>query len=159
MKEQNYIAPTALNAETDQTDGLNDLLTVLHDSREGFRTAADAIEDGDYAALFEEYAQQREQMAAELSNLIVRYHGEPVENGSVAGSLHRAWINIKAAATQGDDSILAECDLGEESALKTYQDVLTTKEMSDDVREVIRQQMSLIRLAHERIHALNVALN
>lgn len=159
MKEQNYIVSPVLNAEPDQVDGLNDLLTVLHDSREGFRTAADAIEDDDYAALFQEYAQQRERMATELANLIVRYHGEPVGNGTVAGSLHRAWINIKAAATQGDESILAECDLGEESALKTYQDVLTTKEMSDEVREVIRQQMSLIRLAHERIHALNVALN
>ncbi len=72
MQEQNYVVSPVLNAEPAQVDSLNDLLTVLHDSREGFRTAADAIEDGDYAALFEEYAQQREQMATELSNPATR---------------------------------------------------------------------------------------
>lgn len=138
---------------------LNDLLVVLHDSHHRFLTAADDVEDGDYAALFHEYAQQREQMVTELSNVVMRYHGEPTRNGSIVGSLHRAWIDIKAAATQNDASILAECDLGEESALRAYQDVLTAKDLPEAIREIIRQHMSLIRLTHERIHALNAALN
>src|SRR5690606_11353562 len=108
-------APGAMDKVVDATfiEKLNDLLVVVHDSHKAYLTAADDVEDGDYAALFHEYARQREQMAAELAHVVTRYHGEPIQNGSVAGSLHRVWMNIKAAATQGDESIMAECDLAE----------------------------------------------
>ncbi len=140
------------------TELLNELLVVLHDSRQGYLTAAEAIETDVYAAMFREYAAQREQMAVELSNLVARYHGEPEAAGSLTGSLHRVWMNIKAAATQGDESIMAECDLSEEATLKAYQNAFHKHELPEEVTEVIRQQMSHIRLAHERIHTLDVVL-
>lgn len=156
---QRHVSTVAVDDTTDTVTVLNDLLTVIQDSLNGYRTVEDTLEDGRYAALFNEYAQQREQMGIELANLVVRYGGTPQQNGTVAGALHRVWINIKAAASRGDESILAECDLSEESTLKAYQDAMAQNHLPEEVRELIRNHMSLVRLAHERIHALNAILN
>ncbi len=160
MEDQRYVPTLTLEVDQDPAivEVLNELLTVVHDSLNGYRTGEDALEDGNYAALFNEYAQQREQMGIELSNLVVKYGGTPQHNGSVAGALHRVWVNIKAAANQGDESIMAESDLSEEATLKTYQNALALRDLPEELRDVIRNHMSLVRLAHERIQALKAVM-
>ncbi|MBP8001080.1 MAG: PA2169 family four-helix-bundle protein [Chloroflexi bacterium] len=159
MEVQRHLNPIPVHNATDVVALLNELLTVVHDSLNGYRTVVEALEDGQYVALFNEYAQQREQMGTELTNLVVRYGGHPQQNGTVGAALHRVWMNIKAAATQGDASILAECDVSEEATLKAYQDAVASVHLPEEVREVIRNQMTLVRLAHERVHALKALVN
>ena len=160
LDAQRRLTPLPVEEDTNEVvTVLNDLLTVVHDSLNGYRTVEEALEDSRYRALFEEYAQQREQMGIELANLVVRYGGTPQENGTVGAALHRVWMNIKAASTQGDEAILNECDVSEEATLKSYQDVVAHPHLPEEVREVIRNQMSLVRLAHERVHALKAVVN
>ncbi|HEX6387682.1 MAG TPA: PA2169 family four-helix-bundle protein [Anaerolineae bacterium] len=139
-------------------DVLNDLMEINYDGSHGYRTAADAIDNSDYQALFREYAEQRKQFVDELRAVISRFHGQPEDEGNLGGVFHRAWIDIKAAVTNGDAAaIMAECDRSEEAALDAYQDAMA-KDLPEGVRDIIRHQMSAIRLAHERVHALHTAL-
>lgn len=165
MEEQHRMVPPLMVGEANFIGGesntgevLNSLLTAAQDSRKGYQTASEALEEGRFAALLQEFAYQREQMAAELANLILRYGGTPKENGTLTGAIHRVWINVKAAITKGDDAILAEAELSEEATLGAYQEAMK-EALPDDVREVVRNQMSMVRLAHERLQAMNAVVN
>lgn len=136
---------------------LNDLIATNLDSAEGYRVAAEAVADATYRQIFLESAQQRVDFVATLSDLVRQYGGDPEQSGHLVGAFQRAWLNIKAALSQGDGSIMAECDQSEESALALYADILP-RDLPEEMKAVVRRQLSDIRIAHDRIHALNGAL-
>jgi len=140
-------------------DVLNHLIEINYDGREGYRTAAEAVDNEDYRALFEEYAGQRARFINELNALVSHFGSEPAAEGNLGGLFRRAWIDIKAAVTAGDPgAVMAECDRSEETALQAYQEAMAA-DLAEEVKEVVRRQMSAVRLAHERVHALNTALH
>src|SRR6476619_6866390 len=104
---------------------LNELIEICKDGQEGFRQAAEGVERSDLKSLFYEFSQQRAQFTGELQNLVQGLGGNPGNSGSLAGSVHRGWIKIKAAVTGKDDAaILNECERGEDSAKNTYKEAL-----------------------------------
>jgi uncharacterized protein (TIGR02284 family) len=138
---------------------LNDLIRINHDGQKGYRAAADAIENSDYQTLLFEYAEQRELFTAQLIALVHHYGGAPEDSGDLAAAFHRAWLGIKAAVTSGDAAtILAECERGDEIAIEAYQDAMA-KDLPEEVRSLIRHQFTDIKLAYERVSALNTALS
>jgi uncharacterized protein (TIGR02284 family) len=134
---------------------VDDLIETLKDGQEGFKQAAEGVKDPQLKSLFNEYSNQRSRFATELQAQ-ARSLGksEPETSSSAAGALHRAWINLKSAATKGDDhAILAECERGEDSAVEQYR-----KAMDDDLpaplREIVSRQYTDIISAHDRIKNL-----
>lgn len=140
-------------------EGLNRLIEMNRDSEEGYHTAAEAIKESDPTlhTLFHRYSQQRARFSGDLEQEVRTYGGEPSDTGTTAGSLRRGWLNIKAAITGGStDSILAECDRAEESALHTYEEVLR-EDLPEYLKETIRQQHDEILEAMQHIRALRDA--
>jgi uncharacterized protein (TIGR02284 family) len=105
---------------------INGLIETLKDGQEGFKQAAEAVKDSDLKSLFNEFSQQRARFATELQDQAMSLgETEPEEGSSASGAMHRAWINLKSAVTSGDDhTILAECERGEDSAVKEYEEAL-----------------------------------
>ncbi len=133
---------------------LNGLIETCKDGQEGFKTAAEGIERSDLKSLFYEFSQQRSQFAGELQPLVRSLGGDPETTSSLAGSIHRGWMNIKSAVTGKDEvSILNECERGEDSAKKMYKTALE-QVLPEDVRETVRQQFTSVLAAHDRIKAL-----
>jgi len=101
---------------------INDLIITLKDGQQGFKEAAEGVADAQLKSVFNEYSQQRSRFAAELQNEARRLgESEPEESSSTAGAMHRTWINLKSAiATKQDHAVLAECERGEDSAVKEY---------------------------------------
>src|SRR5882762_7835659 len=134
---------------------INSLIETLKDGQEGFKEAAEAVKDSDLKSLFSEFSEQRARFAAELqSEAMSLGETEPEESSSAAGAMHRAWIDLKSAVTSGDDhAILAECERGEDYAVKEYE-----KAMNDNLpaplREIVSRQYSEIKNAHDRIKNL-----
>jgi uncharacterized protein (TIGR02284 family) len=134
---------------------VNSLIETLKDGQEGFKEAAKGVADPQLKSLFNEYSQQRSRFASELQNQAeVLGESKPEDTSSAAGALHRAWINLKSAVTSGDDhAILAECERGEDSAVKEYE-----KAMKDDLspssRDIVSRQYSEVKNAHDRIRNL-----
>ena len=51
--------------------------------------------------------------------------GEPAQSGSISGSMHRAWTNIKSSITGMDEyAVLGECERGEDVAKHVYEEAL-----------------------------------
>jgi len=135
---------------------INSLIETLKDGQEGFKQAAEAVKDSNLKSLFNEYSMQRSRFAGELQAEAVQLgEPDPETSSSASGAMHRAWINIKSAVTSGDDhSILAECERGEDSAVKEYQEAIEDSELSSPIREIVRRQYSEVKSAHDRIRQL-----
>jgi uncharacterized protein (TIGR02284 family) len=147
MKEQKEVIST-----------INNLIETLRDGQEGFKQAAEGVKDPQLKSLFNEYSQQRSRFATELQSE-ARSLGErePETSSTAAGSLHRAWINLKSAVTRGDDhAILAECERGEDSAVEQYKKAVDDN-LSAQLREIVSRQYAEIKKAHDRIRNLRDA--
>jgi uncharacterized protein (TIGR02284 family) len=141
------------NKETIST--LNSLIETLKDGQEGFKQAAEGVADPQLKSLFNEYSQQRSRFANELQNQ-AEMLGEPKpeDSSSAAGALHRSWINLKSAVTSGDGhAILAECERGEDSAVKEYEKAMK-RDLSPSMRNIVSPQYSEVKSAHDRIRNL-----
>ena len=132
---------------------LNNLIATCRDGQSGFESAAEGITDASMKGAFNKYAQQRSQFAAELQSEVRMLGADPETTGSVAGALHRGWINIKAAVTGKDEhSILEECERGEDSAKKNYQQALE-ESLPPTVLNLVNRQYHDVIVAHDTIRS------
>jgi len=134
---------------------INGLIETLKDGQEGFKEAANAVKDPQLKSLFSDYSQQRSRFATELQNQEKSLgEAQPEETSSATGAMHRAWIDLKAAATSGDDhAILTECERGEDSAVNEYESAIKHG-LTPPLREVLSRQYSEVKAAHDRIKTL-----
>src|SRR6187551_1888435 len=141
-----------------ENEVIDNLIETLKDGQEGFKQAAEAVNDPKLKSLFLDYSQQRSRFAAELQSE-ARRHGEtePETSSSATGAMHRGWINLKSAITGGDEhAILAECERGEDSAVAEYKKALADG-LSPSAQEVVSRQFAEIKAAHDRIKSLRDA--
>lgn len=137
---------------------LNDLTQTCKDGEKGFQSAAAAVKTPRLGALFGQYSRQRGLFARQLQAAVRRLEGEPRTNGSLNGSLHRAWINFKTLASgkDNDDALIAACDRGEEAARRAYEEALTA-DLPLDIRATVQAQYAEVQKVHEHIRALEGA--
>ncbi|HEY4317617.1 MAG TPA: PA2169 family four-helix-bundle protein [Herbaspirillum sp.] len=135
---------------------LNDLIQTSKDGEEGFRTCAeDASErDAQLKMMFQERSRSCAAAASELQELVRALGGDPTTHGSVGGSMHRQWLNIKSMITGKDDeAVLNECERGEDAALKSYREALQ-KDLPANIRMVVERQYQGVLANHDRVKAL-----
>ena len=136
---------------------LNNLIETCKDGQDGFRSAAGGVRNGELKTLFHTYSQQRAQFAAELQGEVRRLGGDPEKTGSTAAALHRGWINIKSAVTGVDEgAIISECERGEDSAVRNYEEALM-QDLPSDVSSIIERHFRQVKEAHDRIRGLERA--
>lgn len=137
---------------------LNDLIEICKDGQHGFRTAAEDAKDADLARIFTEFSTQRTSFIAELQDRVRSLGGDPEKSGSVSGSLHRGWIDMKAAISSHEPhAVLAECERGEDAAVKAYREALD-ENLDPISRGIISRQYASIQAAHDRIKQLRDSL-
>jgi uncharacterized protein (TIGR02284 family) len=135
---------------------LNDLIETCRDGETGFRTAAEGVNDPNLKALFNRYSGQRGEFSSELQALVTGLGGKPEKSGSVAGAVHRGWMDIKSAVTGKDvAAIISEAERGEDVAKATYQRALQ-EYMSPEIRAVIHRQYSAVLEAHDEVRRLEI---
>lgn len=133
---------------------LNNLIETCKDGELGFKTAAEGLKSADIKAKFLEYSRQRGEMARELQNAVRGLGGDPEKSGSVGGSLHRGWLDIKSAITGKDDgAIVAEAERGEDVAKSAYESALK-ETLPGSAQTVVQQQATKVRQAHDHVRDL-----
>ena len=133
---------------------LNDLIETSKDGEHGFNTCAEDVKDMQLKQLFTAAAQRCAEGAKELQEQVRLLGGDPDEHSSVAGTLHRAWVDIKAAITGKDEqAVLEECERGEDVAKKTYEEAIA-KGLPDDIRSIVQRQYLGVVENHDRVRDL-----
>lgn len=134
---------------------LNDLLEISKDGEEGFTRAAAEVEDASVKTVLVQCAANCRSGAQELASEVRRLGGDPDKRGTIAGAVHRGWVNVKAAVTGHDTkAVLNECERGEDYAKGRYKKALEEDELPSDVRSLIQNQYQGVLANHDRIKAL-----
>lgn len=136
---------------------LNELIETCRDGQAGFKEAADNVKSPDLKTLFNEVSAQRMQFVAELQGEVRALGGDAEKTGSTAGTLHRAWIDIKGTLSgKSDQAILNEAERGEDSGLNAYAEALK-KDLPGVLRNVVLKQYENITNVHDRVKQLRDA--
>ncbi len=134
---------------------LNDLIEVLRDGQHGYETAAKDVDASELAQLFNRYSAQRAEFVAELQARVLALGADVEKSGSLTGSMHRGWINIKSAlSTNEPHAVLAEAERGEDAAVEAFQKALESDGIDLPTREIINRQYHEIKAAHDKVKQL-----
>lgn len=133
---------------------LNHLVEVCRNGESGFHRAALAVQDAHLRGVLAEYASQREQFAAQLRYQVSRLGGRPQDRGTVAGAVHRRWMDMRSAVS-GDSAraVIRECERGERFALASYKLALE-QGLEGEVANLVREQQAQIELAYRHLQQL-----
>jgi uncharacterized protein (TIGR02284 family) len=133
---------------------LNNLIETCKDGEKGFKAAAEGLKSSSIKAKFLEYSRERGQMASELQAEVRRLGGDPDKSGSVSGSVHRGWLDLKAALTGHDDhAVVTEAERGEDVAKGVYENALK-ESLPTSAQTLVQQQAVKVRRVHDDVKAI-----
>ncbi|HXB40639.1 MAG TPA: PA2169 family four-helix-bundle protein [Bacteroidia bacterium] len=138
---------------------LNSLVEINNDRIEGYNHAAKETNESTMKTLFTEMAETSIKCKQELVAEIRKLDGNPKEGTATSGKLYRVWMDVKAALTNKDrKAILSSCEMGEDVALKTYEDALDKAENTvTEHQHLIKKQYNLIKAGHDKVKNLRDA--
>jgi uncharacterized protein (TIGR02284 family) len=141
------------------TSTVKNLLVTLHDGQEGFAHASENARDPQLKELFARLSLQRAEFIKELEPQLAKLGASSkVEGPSIHGTMHQAWIDLKAAITKGEShSILSEAERGEDMAKKVYQNASADPDLPEAVRTVVSKQAAAVLASHDEMKALRDA--
>ena len=141
----------------DVIDTLNDLIETCKDGEQGFMTCAEDIKNFPTKEMFMAAAQRCRDAAEELQREVQLLGGKAETSGSLSGSAHRRWVDVKSAITgQSEASVLAECERGEDVAKESYQRALE-KDLPPNIRAIVERQYRGVLANHDRVRTLEKA--
>ena len=127
-------------------EGLNHLIIIANDGKEGYAQAADIVAHPMLKAMFVQYAAERAEFAAQLNTLVASTGTQPESGAGPLGTLHRVWIDIKSSLVANDDeAALKECIRGDETAVSAYETVLKDHLLTGEQQNIVAQQLKLTR--------------
>jgi len=123
---------------------LNSLITTSKDSEQGFRSSADKVKDQNLKDIFLSKAERCKGYVVELQEYVSKLNAKPEGSGSVAGALHRGFLEVKYMLTGEDDyAILVECERGEGVARDNYLAALK-EDLPTEVLAIVQKQYNQV---------------
>ncbi|HZY88050.1 MAG TPA: PA2169 family four-helix-bundle protein, partial [Gemmataceae bacterium] len=132
---------------------LDNLIETCKDGQNGYRAAAEKAQSKEMKRFFRYNAGQRARFAAELQEEVHRHGVMPPKGGTVAGALHRGWLNVKSALLGVEEpDLLAECERGEEAVVKNYE-AASHEVLPPGLQTLIANQYKAMKRTRDRVHA------
>jgi uncharacterized protein (TIGR02284 family) len=133
---------------------LNELIMTTLDSAEGYSEAAKDAENPTFKSLFSQWAQERQHVANDLQSEVRTLGGEPETTGSLLGSAHRVFLNIRDSLSKGDKGVVAEVERGEDYIKAKYEAALDDNELSESVRPILDRAYDSVIQGHDQARDL-----
>jgi uncharacterized protein (TIGR02284 family) len=148
---------TKQTLSADTVGQLQELIQINIDSRDGFRQAAESLDDLTLRSAFEQLAQDRDVQADDLARYVA-WNGEmPRREGSFAATVHRAWMQIREMLSSDDrHAMLSEAERGEDAIKAAYEKALKNSAGSA-MNDVLLRHYAAVKTSHDRIRDLRDA--
>ena len=147
-------------ANDDAVKVLNSLIETTLDSANGYKDAAEHVDNPQYKAMFAERSSKRMQLAHRLQDEVRSFGGEPLDHQSVIGKLHNKFVGLKDAAMGGhsDKSVIDEVERGEDVIKKKYE-MATEEALPTEAKAVIADAYQSVKADHDEISRLKHSLH
>ncbi|SHG09119.1 PA2169 family four-helix-bundle protein [Chryseobacterium vrystaatense] len=131
---------------------LNELLHITNDRIKGFESVEGKVWESysDLKGEYDKMISQSKIMKNEIINLITERGGNPdEETSSLAGSLHRTWIDIKNSipTSNSDKETLENVVFGEKHAIEAYDNTLKSGDLCSESSKIIAEQLRQLRIS------------
>ena len=127
------------------------VIDLLADSQKGFAHLGESLKDDQLKRYFLAESLKRASFRGELESELHRDGVKDVKDeGTVTGTIHRFWGDLKAKIGVSDHELLATAEQGEDQAKKIYADALS-QELPAPVRELLSTQQKHIISSHDYV--------
>ena len=132
---------------------IQELISINIDSFNGFNEAARKVGDLKIGDLFRDLANDRMANIEQLQAVVESGGTEPVDDGSLAASIHRTILNLRESLGGGPIAVLQEAIRGEKHIKAKYEALLP--ELSGlGVTDLLHGQYGRIVAAHDRLERI-----
>jgi len=123
------------------------ILEKNEDAIKGYEKAAENAKEIGLQSYFSNKARERKNFISSLKGTLPNLDlGNNQIEGSLAGALHRTWMDVKAFFSGDDDeAMLEEAIKGDKAAVSEYEEILEDISLPPSAAEVIRQQLQWIK--------------
>ncbi|HEX4757636.1 MAG TPA: PA2169 family four-helix-bundle protein [Terracidiphilus sp.] len=133
---------------------MQNVIENLVDSQQGFLQIGERLQDPTLKRFFMAESLRRAEFRGELETIL---HHEGVhdieESGTVAGTVHRVWADLKSRLGGGDHTLLATAEEGEDAAREAYEKAIGTSSLPLLIRQLLTTQAAHIQLSHDYLRA------
>ena len=137
---------------------LLNVIKVLNDGQKGFADIGEHLKDDQLKRYFLAESLKRASFRAELENDLHRAGMADIkESGTLSGTLHRSWGDLKAKLGGGDHTLLETAEAGEDAAKKAYKEALE-KDLPLPIRQTLTTQQAHILTSHDYVKSHRDAL-
>jgi uncharacterized protein (TIGR02284 family) len=134
------------------------LAEICKDGEKGYKDAAEHAKRSDFKTFFTTQSSERGRFARELQAVLMKLgRTEKKESGTVAGALHRAWIDTKVSLGAGDKSILESVEKGEDEARDAYREAVGSA-LPPEATDIVSRQARSIQTTHDQVKTLRDGL-
>ena len=136
-------------------DKLHDLLSKNYDAEKGYKRALRNTENPRLLAFLKKQAFLHARFATEFEGHLHSLNDRPVELTTLAGSLHRVWIDLRSAVNNSaDDAVLEECLRGEKAGIREYEEKLKTFSFPLLIKLLLEGQLGAMKDNIINVHSL-----
>jgi len=143
--------PTEADKRHEMELALRSVINTLLDGQKGFADIGEHLKNETLKRYFLAESLKRAQFRGDLEEVLHQNGVHDInESGSVAGTLHRAWGDLKAKLGGGDHALLTTAEQGEDAAKEAYADALN-EGLPLPVRQLLADQQAHILNAHDYV--------
>lgn len=125
---------------------LQAIIEKNYDARKGYRKAMMDVQNPELKNFMQQQARQRSGFTTAIDQEIRNLGTAPKENGSMAATLHRAWIDIKTKVVgNADETIIEEVIRGEKAKVKEYKVALKNNLLAPQTHDLLESQLKAIK--------------
>ena len=136
---------------------LNDLINVLEDGRSFYQEAAQQTDRTDLKTLFSRMARVKLVIANDLKNKVV-FNGDKPASGSFAGTVRKAYAEIKTRLSSDPDAeYVAQLEEFEDRILKEFKEHAGSAK-DPEVRSIATRYLPEVRRDHDEMRSLKARM-
>ncbi|WP_179336233.1 ferritin-like domain-containing protein [Winogradskyella costae] len=134
---------------------LNGLLEKNYDAEKGYKKAAENTKHTGLKTYFNRKAIERKTFGHDLKSEIRAFGQEVDKGGSLTGSAHRTWMDVKAMfSADNEESMLEEAIRGEKASVNEYDEVLQEASLPSSTKSILLSQKNQIETDLSKVKSL-----
>ena len=138
---------------------LNTLIGTLLDSVEGYRKAAEDVDNPAFGQMFNARSSERQEVAARLQSAVSQLGGEPEDDATTLGAIHRVFVDLKSVVTGRDDkAIVNEVERGEDYLKAKFETAMKNADLSVIARDAVNTAWQSVKAGHDEMSSLKHSL-
>lgn len=136
---------------TEDITALNHIATVLIDARRLYHRAAHLADDADARDRIERTIDERDQLLADVQQMVRNLRGKPAHEGSLLGVAHKAFLDVRAMFDRDVRAALAEVDRGENYLRDEIRKAMRRDDLTAETRAFLGVALDRIVSGEQRI--------